>query len=89
MINDLLYNHINSSNFLANGQGFIRICIILIQGTLHTFVDDLFKKIFSIDMSNSPSIPLAIKYMFDFLDDKADEFPCNDHEVVHTWKSNR
>ena len=35
------------------------------------------------------SLPLAIKYMFDFLDDQALLHNLTDPEIVHTWKSNR
>ena len=34
-------------------------------------------------------LPLAIKYMFDFLDDQALYHGETDPEVVHIWKSNR
>ena len=34
-------------------------------------------------------LPLAIKYMFDFLDDEALYHGETDPEVVHIWKSNR
>ncbi|KAJ8983519.1 hypothetical protein NQ317_012010 [Molorchus minor] len=34
------------------------------------------------------ALPLAIKYMFDFLDDQALQHGISDPEVVHTWKSN-
>ena len=38
--------------------------------TLQKYVDDLFETIFSIANRGS-ALPLAIKYMFDFLDDQA------------------
>ena len=55
--------------------------------TLQKFVDDLFETIFSIAHRGS-ALPLAIKYMFDFLDDQALQHGITDPEVVHTWKSN-
>jgi plexin A len=58
------------------------------QGTLQQFVDDLFERIFSTAHRGS-ALPLAIKYMFDFLDDQALLHNIQDPEVVHTWKSNR
>lgn len=61
---------------------------MLFQGTLQKFVDDLFETIFSTAHRGS-ALPLAIKYMFDFLDDQALQHGINDPEVVHTWKSNR
>ncbi|CAB4053906.1 PLXNA [Lepeophtheirus salmonis] len=57
------------------------------KGTLQKFVDDLFETIFSTAHRGS-ALPLAIKYMFDFLDDQALAHGINDIDVVHTWKSN-
>ncbi|XP_064605454.1 plexin-A2-like isoform X2 [Liolophura sinensis] len=57
------------------------------KGTLQQFVDDLFDTIFSTTHRGS-ALPLAIKYMFDFLDDQALHHNIQDPEVVHTWKSN-
>ena len=51
-------------------------------------MDDLFERIFSTAHRGS-ALPLAIKYMFDFLDDQALLHNIQDSEVVHTWKSNR
>lgn len=57
------------------------------QGTLQKFVDDLFETIFSTAHRGS-ALPLAIKYMFDFLDEQADKHSITDFDVRHTWKSN-
>lgn len=57
------------------------------QGTLQKFVDDLFETIFSTAHRGS-ALPLAIKYMFDFLDEQADQHQIHDSDVRHTWKSN-
>lgn len=63
--------------------------LLATKGTLQKFVDDLFETIFSARDSNSgASLPLAIKYMFDFLDDQAIMHGITDPETVHTWKSN-
>ncbi|KAL7832956.1 hypothetical protein SRHO_G00299740 [Serrasalmus rhombeus] len=56
-------------------------------GTLQKFVDDLFETIFSTAHRGS-ALPLAIKYMFDFLDEQADKHQITDPDVRHTWKSN-
>ncbi|WAR26076.1 PLXA4-like protein [Mya arenaria] len=56
-------------------------------GTLQQFVDDLFERIFSTSHRGT-CLPLAIKYMFDFLDDQALLHNIQDQDVVHTWKSN-
>lgn len=44
--------------------------LLTLPGTLQKFVDDLFETIFSTNHRGS-CLPLAIKYMFDFLDDQA------------------
>lgn len=59
-----------------------------LQGTLQQFVDNLVEALFS-TTSRDTALPLAIKYMFDFLDDQALIHGITDPEVVHTWKSNR
>uniref|UniRef100_A0A1B6HCH7 Sema domain-containing protein n=1 Tax=Homalodisca liturata TaxID=320908 RepID=A0A1B6HCH7_9HEMI len=61
--------------------------LLATKGTLQKFVDDLFETIFSTAHRGS-ALPLAIKYMFDFLDDQALQHSITDPEVVHTWKSN-
>ena len=61
--------------------------LLATKGTLQKFVDDLFETIFSTAHRGS-TLPLAIKYMFDFLDDQSVQHGITDPEVVHTWKSN-
>ncbi|XP_013784646.1 plexin-A2-like [Limulus polyphemus] len=61
--------------------------LLATKGTLQKFVDDLFETIFSTAHRGS-ALPLAIKYIFDFLDDQAVQHEITDREVVHTWKSN-
>ena len=61
--------------------------LLATKGTLQKFVDDLFETIFSTAHRGS-ALPLAIKYLFDFLDDQAMNHGIMDEEVVHTWKSN-
>jgi len=61
--------------------------LLATKGTLQQFVDDLFERIFS-TIHRGTSLPLAIKYMFDFLDDQALLHNIQDADVVHTWKSN-
>lgn len=61
--------------------------LLATKGTLQQFVDDLFERIFSIAHRGN-ALPLAIKYMFDFLDDQALLHNIQDQEVVYTWKSN-
>lgn len=69
-------------------MSFKECFVFLFQGTLHNFVEELFECIFSISIRGT-SLPLAIKYMFDFLDDQALLHNIQDQDVVHTWKSNR
>uniref|UniRef100_A0A8C4LHP2 Plexin-A1 n=1 Tax=Equus asinus asinus TaxID=83772 RepID=A0A8C4LHP2_EQUAS len=61
--------------------------LLATKGTLQKFVDDLFETIFSTAHRGS-ALPLAIKYMFDFLDEQADQHQIHDADVRHTWKSN-
>ncbi|TRY88515.1 hypothetical protein DNTS_020679 [Danionella cerebrum] len=61
--------------------------LLATKGTLQKFVDDLFETIFSTAHRGS-ALPLAIKYMFDFLDEQADKHSISDPDVRHTWKSN-
>ena len=35
------------------------------------------------------SVPLAVKYLFDFLDYEAHNVGMTDPDVVHVWKNNR
>lgn len=55
------------------------------QGTLQKFVDDTFQAILSV---NRP-VPIAIKYLFDFLDELAEKHGIEDPETLHIWKTNR
>ncbi|XP_015249442.1 PREDICTED: plexin A3-like [Cyprinodon variegatus] len=61
--------------------------LLATKGTLQKFVDDLFETVFSTAHRGS-ALPLAIKYMFDFLDEQADKRAITDPDVRHTWKSN-
>uniref|UniRef100_A0A7N8XWS6 Plexin-A2-like n=1 Tax=Mastacembelus armatus TaxID=205130 RepID=A0A7N8XWS6_9TELE len=45
--------------------------LLATKGTLQKFVDDLFETLFS-TVCRGTALPLAIKYMFDFLDEQAD-----------------
>uniref|UniRef100_A0A8D8Y662 Plexin-A4 n=1 Tax=Cacopsylla melanoneura TaxID=428564 RepID=A0A8D8Y662_9HEMI len=56
-------------------------------GPLQKFFDDLFETVFSA-VHRGCALPLAVKFMFDFLDDQALNHGITDPEVVHTWKSN-
>ncbi|KAJ8360387.1 hypothetical protein SKAU_G00169120 [Synaphobranchus kaupii] len=61
--------------------------LLATKGTLQKFVDDLFETLFS-TAHRGTALPLAIKYMFDFLDEQADKHSICDVDVRHTWKSN-
>uniref|UniRef100_G3PAE2 Plexin-A2 n=1 Tax=Gasterosteus aculeatus aculeatus TaxID=481459 RepID=G3PAE2_GASAC len=61
--------------------------LLATKGTLQKFVDDLFETLFS-TVHRGSTLPLAIKYMFDFLDEQADKHGIHDTDVRHTWKSN-
>ncbi|KAJ3586170.1 hypothetical protein NHX12_012571 [Muraenolepis orangiensis] len=56
--------------------------LLATKGTLQKFVDDLFETIFSTAHRGSV-LPLAIKYMFDFLDEQADKHSITDQDNPH------
>lgn len=66
---------------------YIFFGLLASQGTLQKFVDDLLETLFS-TVHRGSALPLAIKYMFDFLDEQADRHGIHDTDVRHTWKSN-
>lgn len=55
------------------------------QGTLQKFVDDAFQAVLSV---NRP-VPIAVKYLFDLLDELATRHGVNEPETLHIWKTNR
>ncbi|XP_077458908.1 plexin-B1 isoform X1 [Stigmatopora argus] len=58
--------------------------LLSMKGTLQKFVDDLFTVI----LSTSQPVPLAVKYFFDLLDDQAGQHSISDPETIHIWKTN-
>ncbi|KAK3558276.1 hypothetical protein QTP86_013929 [Hemibagrus guttatus] len=52
---------------------------------VHTFVETLFRSIWG--MPNNKA-PLAVKYLFDFLDSQAEKKKIMDPDVLHIWKTN-
>ncbi|CAG5984630.1 unnamed protein product [Menidia menidia] len=58
--------------------------LLSMKGTLQKFVDDLFTVI----LSTSRPVPLAVKYFFDLLDDQAAKNNISDPETIHIWKTN-
>ncbi|KAM5221781.1 LOW QUALITY PROTEIN: plexin-B3 [Ctenodactylus gundi] len=58
--------------------------LLSMKGTLQKFVDDTFQAILSM---NRP-VPIAVKYLFDFLDELADKHGIEDPETLHIWKTN-
>lgn len=64
---------------------YINMTVSVFQGTLQKFVDDLFTVI----LSTSQPVPLAVKYFFDLLDDQAAQHSITDPETIHIWKTNR
>lgn len=55
------------------------------QCTLQQYIDDLFTTM----LNAGSTLPPAIKYLFDFLDNTAAQHNIIDPEVTHIWKSNR
>ncbi|XP_053724193.1 plexin-B1 [Synchiropus splendidus] len=58
--------------------------LLSVKGTLQNFVDDLFTVI----LSTSRPVPLAVKYFFDLLDEQAVHHGISDPETIHIWKTN-
>ncbi|XP_072814363.1 plexin-B3 isoform X2 [Vicugna pacos] len=58
--------------------------LLSMKGTLQKFVDDTFQAILSV---NRP-VPIAVKYLFDFLDELAEKHGILDRETLHIWKTN-
>ncbi|XP_027701586.1 plexin-B3 isoform X3 [Vombatus ursinus] len=58
--------------------------LLSMKGTLQKFVDDTFQAILSVDRP----VPIAVKYLFDFLDELADKYGIEDQETLHIWKTN-
>lgn len=58
---------------------------------LYTPIDSIFPSITASQLSYAPdadSLPVAIKYFFDFLDEEATNAKISDTDVVHMWKNN-
>jgi plexin A len=82
-----LVKHDDSANISRTQKVISEIFLtrlLTTKGTLQQYIDDLFLTILRVDTT----IPPAIKYLFDFLDNAARRHNIIDAEVVHTWKSN-
>lgn len=81
-------SHSSSTVLLGLGAAALpRVCCVLVlQGTLQKFLDDLFKAILSI-RDDKP--PVAVKYFFDFLEEQAEKRGITDPDTLHIWKTNR
>ncbi|XP_054859317.1 plexin-B3 [Eublepharis macularius] len=58
--------------------------LLSMKGTLQKFVDDAFQAVLSM---NRP-VPVAVKYLFDLLDELAVRHGVNEPETLHIWKTN-
>lgn len=60
------------------------------KGTVQQFVDDFIRAVLSANESppGLPAPPVAIKWLFDLLDEAAANHGVADSEVVHAWKGN-
>ncbi|XP_066473984.1 plexin-B3 isoform X2 [Tiliqua scincoides] len=58
--------------------------LLSMKGTLQKFVDDAFQAVLSV---NRP-VPIAVKYLFDLLDELAARHGVNEPETLHIWKTN-
>jgi plexin A len=60
--------------------------LLATKGTVQKFVDDFFQTILTVNNK----LPIAVKWLFDLLDDAARRHPeTNDPRIIHAWKSNR
>lgn len=60
--------------------------LLATKGTVQKFVDDFFHTILTVN----EKLPIAVKWLFDLLDDAARRNPeTNDPKIIHAWKSNR
>ena len=53
---------------------------------LEHFVTNLFENILQVQ---SGTVPVAVKYLFDFFDSAADRVGFADDDIAHMWKNNR
>ncbi|XP_006900046.1 PREDICTED: plexin-B3 [Elephantulus edwardii] len=58
--------------------------LLSMKGMLQKFVDATFQAILSV---NRP-VPIAVRYLFDLLDELAEKHGIEDPEVLHIWKTN-
>ncbi|XP_037318119.2 plexin-B2-like isoform X2 [Pungitius pungitius] len=58
--------------------------LLSVKGTLQQFVDDFFRSV----LCSSSTVPPAVKYFFDFLDEQALRHDNVDEETLHIWKTN-
>nr|XP_056714347.1 plexin-B3 [Euleptes europaea] len=58
--------------------------LLSMKGTLQKFVDDAFQAVLSV---NRP-VPIAVKYLFDLLDELATRHGVTEPETLHIWKTN-
>ncbi|KAK3518385.1 hypothetical protein QTP86_018492, partial [Hemibagrus guttatus] len=58
--------------------------LLSMKGTLQQFVDDFFRSV----LCSGATVPPAIKYFFDFLDEQAHRHDNVDEETIHIWKTN-
>ncbi|XP_038060883.1 plexin-A2-like [Patiria miniata] len=58
--------------------------LLTTKGILQQFVDELLETIFN----GESDVPLAVKYLFDFLDEQATSHGITNPDVAHAWKSN-
>ncbi|XP_022109096.1 plexin-A2-like [Acanthaster planci] len=58
--------------------------LLTTKGILQQFVDELLETIFN----GESDVPIAVKYLFDFLDEQATSQGITNPDVAHAWKSN-
>ncbi|CAF4413353.1 unnamed protein product, partial [Adineta steineri] len=57
--------------------------LLATKGSLQQYIDKFFDTIFCLI-----DLPSPIKYLFDFLDEQAEDNQIFDSNIIHSWKSN-
>ncbi|XP_078064843.1 plexin-B1-like, partial [Mustelus asterias] len=58
--------------------------LLSMKGIHQKFVDDVFQVV----LGSGHTVPLAVKFFFDYLDDQAARHGIVDPEIIHIWKTN-
>eukprot|EP00731_Ephydatia_muelleri_P021672 Em0014g263a len=60
-------------------------CLLSTKMVLQPYVEDLFKAIFAVPTLQCATVPKAVKYLFDFLDQQAAEIGIHDRDTIRRY----